>query len=241
MASYQHILLDRAGATARITMNRPSRRNSLSEDHLRELLDAVRSVAASDATGLVLAAAGPVFSAGHDFGDVASRDLLGVRDLLTVCTSLMQALQSAPQVVIARVHGLATAAGCQLVASCDLAVAASSAAFALPGGHGGWFCHTPSVPVARAIGRKRLMEMALTGDPSRRRHCVGVGSGQPRRAGRLARCRGGGAAGPGDAGEPGVEGPGQADPVRPAGPPRGRRLRPGPGGHGRRLPARRRP
>ena len=165
MASYQHILLDRAGATARITMNRPSRRNSLSEDHLRELLDAVRSVAASDATGLVLAAAGPVFSAGHDFGDVAVRDLLGVRDLLAVCTSLMQALQSAPQVVVARVHGLATAAGCQLVASCDLAVAVESAGFALPGGHGGWFCHTPSVPVARAIGRKRLMELALTGDP----------------------------------------------------------------------------
>jgi len=165
MASYQHILLDRAGATARITMNRPSRRNSLSADHLGELLDAVRSVATSDATGLVLAAAGPVFSAGHDFGDVASRDLLGVRELLTLCTELMRALQSAPQVVLARVHGLATAAGCQLVASCDLAVAAASAGFALPGGNGGWFCHTPAVPVARSVGRKRLMELALTGDP----------------------------------------------------------------------------
>ena len=164
MSSYQHILLDRVGETARITMNRPARRNSLSAEHLGELLAAVREVAASDATGLVLAGAGPVFSAGHDFADVAARDLMGVRDLLTVCTDLMHSLQQAPQVVIARVHGLATAAGCQLVASCDLAVAAESAAFALPGGNGGWFCHTPSVPVARAVGRKRLMEMALTGD-----------------------------------------------------------------------------
>src|SRR3978361_879844 len=76
----------------------------------------------------------------------------------------MGTIQSVPQVVVARVHGLATAAGCQLVASCDLAVAAGSGGFALPGGKGGWFCHTPAVPVARSIGRKRLMEMALTGD-----------------------------------------------------------------------------
>jgi enoyl-CoA hydratase/carnithine racemase len=87
-----------------------------------------------------------------------------VRELLKLCTELMRTMQSIPQVVIARVHGLATAAGCQLVASCDLAVAAESAGFALPGGKGGWFCHTPAVPVARSIGRKRLMEMALTGD-----------------------------------------------------------------------------
>jgi enoyl-CoA hydratase/carnithine racemase len=76
----------------------------------------------------------------------------------------MQTIETVPQVVLARVHALATAAGCQLVASCDLAVAAESAGFALPGGKGGWFCHTPAVPVARSIGRKRLMEMALTGD-----------------------------------------------------------------------------
>jgi enoyl-CoA hydratase/carnithine racemase len=105
----------------------------------------------TDATGIVLAAHGPVFSAGHDFADVAARDLLGVRELLTLCTELMSTIQSVPQVVIARVHGLATAAGCQLVASCDLAVAAESAGFALPGGKGGWFCHTPAVPVARAV------------------------------------------------------------------------------------------
>jgi enoyl-CoA hydratase/carnithine racemase len=89
---------------------------------------------------------------------------MGVRELLTLCTDLMRTIQSVPQVVVARVHGLATAAGCQLVASCDLAVAAASAGFALPGGKGGWFCHTPAVPVARSVGRKRLMEMVLTGD-----------------------------------------------------------------------------
>ena len=164
MDAYQHLEVKRDGETVRITMNRPSRRNSLSEDHLRELTAAFREAGESDATGIVLGANGPVFSAGHDFGDVASRDVLGVRDLLDVCTNLMQTIQSVPQVVIARVHGLATAAGCQLVATCDLAVAAESAGFALPGGKGGWFCHTPAVPVARTIGRKRLMELALTGD-----------------------------------------------------------------------------
>jgi len=156
--------MSRDGDTVTITMNRPERRNSLSADHLAELLSAFHTAGTSDATGVVLAGAGPVFSAGHDFGDVAKRDLMGVRELLTLCTDLMKTMQSIPQVVIARVHGLATAAGCQLVASCDLAVAAESAGFALPGGKGGWFCHTPAVPVARSIGRKRLMELALTGD-----------------------------------------------------------------------------
>ncbi len=160
----EHVAVTRAGDTVRITMNRAARRNSLSYDHLTELLAAFHSAGESSATGVVLAGAGPVFSAGHDFGDVAARDLDGVRELLELCTDLMRTIQSVPQVVIARVHGLATAAGCQLVASCDLAVAASSAGFALPGGKGGWFCHTPAVPVARSIGRKRLMELVLTGD-----------------------------------------------------------------------------
>lgn len=164
MTDYEHIAVKEDGDTVRITMNRPARRNSLSHPHLFELLTAFEDAGRSSATGVVLAAEGPVFSAGHDFGDVASRDLTGVRDLLRLCTTLMRTIQSVPQVVIARVHGLATAAGCQLVASCDLAVAAESAGFALPGGKGGWFCHTPAVPVARSIGRKRLMEMVLTGD-----------------------------------------------------------------------------
>src|SRR5690349_21834084 len=165
MGEREHILVKREKDTVTITMNRAARRNSLSADHLAELLAAFRETGETDASGIVLAGAGPVFSAGHDFGDVAARDLAGVRELLRSCTDLMRAIQAVPQVVIARVHGLATAAGCQLVASCDLAVAARSAGFALPGGKGGWFCHTPAVPVARAIGRKRLMELALTGDP----------------------------------------------------------------------------
>ncbi|MFC7343458.1 enoyl-CoA hydratase-related protein [Saccharopolyspora griseoalba] len=164
MGDYEHIRSERTDEVITITMARPKRRNSLSEEHLAELLAAFREAGETDAAGIVLAGEGPVFSAGHDFGDVAARDHAGVRDLLALCTELMDAVQSAPQVVLARVHGLATAAGCQLVGACDLAVAAESAGFALPGGKGGWFCHTPAVPVARNIGRKRLMEMALTGD-----------------------------------------------------------------------------
>jgi len=156
--------VERDGDTIRITMTRPRRRNALSADHLMELRDAFAEAGRTDATGIVLGAEGPVFSAGHDFTDVAARDLAGVRELLTLCTDVMRTIQAVPQVVVARVHALATAAGCQLVASCDLAVAGESAGFALPGGKGGWFCHTPAVPVARSIGRKRLMEMALTGD-----------------------------------------------------------------------------
>jgi enoyl-CoA hydratase/carnithine racemase len=165
MADYEYLLVKHEGDTVRITMNRPERRNALSEPHLRELLRAFTEAGESDATGVVLGAEGKAFSAGHDFADVAARDLAGVRDLLRLCTRVMQTVQEVPQVVVARVQAIATAAGCQLVASCDLAVAAESAAFALPGGKGGWFCHTPAVPVARNVGRKRLMEMALTGDP----------------------------------------------------------------------------
>jgi enoyl-CoA hydratase/carnithine racemase len=159
-----HILVKEDGDTVRITMNRPARRNSLSYEHLAELLAAFEEAGRSAATGIVLAGEGPVFSAGHDFGDVSARDLSGVRELLQLCTTLMKTIQAVPQVVIARVHGLATAAGCQLVASCDLAVAAESAGFALPGGKGGWFCHTPLVAVARAIGARRALELGLTGD-----------------------------------------------------------------------------
>jgi enoyl-CoA hydratase/carnithine racemase len=155
----------RDGDTICITMARGARRNALSRDHLQQLLAAFTEAGCTDATGIVLAGEGPVFSAGHDFRDVAGRPVTEVRSLLALCTELMETIQSVPQVVLARVHALATAAGCQLVASCDLAIAAESASFALPGGKAGWFCHTPAVPVARTIGRKRLMELALTGDP----------------------------------------------------------------------------
>ena len=106
-----------------------------------------------------------MFSAGHDFGDMAGATYDETRQLFDVCTRMMTTVQQMPQVVCAKVHALATAAGCQLVASCDLAVAAESAGFATPGGKGGLFCHTPLVAVARNVGRKRALEMAFTGDP----------------------------------------------------------------------------
>ena len=161
---YEHILVERSGEFATVTMNRPQRRNALSLAHMRELIAAFQELGSSDALGIVLAGNGPVFSAGHDFADVAEADLPAVRSLLATCTDLMNLLQQVPQPVVARVHGLATAAGCQLVASADLAVASEAAGFAAPGGKGGWFCHTPMVAVARNVGRKRAMEMALSGD-----------------------------------------------------------------------------
>jgi enoyl-CoA hydratase/carnithine racemase len=161
---FEHILVERSGDFATITMNRPQRRNALSLDHMRELIRAFSDTGESSALGIVLAGNGPVFSAGHDFADVADADLSGVRALLVTCTELMTLMQQVPQPVVARVHGLATAAGCQLVASADLAVASEEAGFAAPGGKGGWFCHTPMVAVARNVGRKRAAELALSGD-----------------------------------------------------------------------------
>jgi enoyl-CoA hydratase/carnithine racemase len=161
---FKHILVQRSGDFATVTMNRPERRNALSLDHMFELIAAFRGLGDSDALGIVLAGNGPVFSAGHDFADVAGADLLAVRALLLTCTELMTVMQQVPQPVVARVHGLATAAGCQLVATADLAVASEDAGFAAPGGKGGWFCHTPMVPIARNVGRKRAMELALSGD-----------------------------------------------------------------------------
>ncbi len=161
---YEHVLVDRSGDFATITMNRPARRNALSAAHMRELIAAFTDVGGSDALGIVLAGNGPVFCAGHDFADVVDADLAAVRALLTTCTELMTLIQQVPQPVVARVHGLATAAGCQLVAAADLAVASADAGFAAPGGKGGWFCHTPMVAIARNVGRKRAAEMALSGD-----------------------------------------------------------------------------
>ncbi len=162
---YQHLLVDTDGPFTTVTLNRPEKRNALAMDVMLELIDAFRAVGQSDATGLVLAANGPVFSAGHNFGDMAGATVDEARHLFDVCTEMMDTVQTIPQVVIARVHALATAAGCQLVATCDLAIAAESAGFAIPGGKGGLFCHTPLVAVARNVGRKRALEMALTGDP----------------------------------------------------------------------------
>jgi enoyl-CoA hydratase/carnithine racemase len=161
----EHVLVKSEDEFTTITMNRPERRNALSLDLMRELVDAFRAAGESDARGVILAANGPVFSAGHDFADVAGADLAATRTLLETCTELMTTIQSIAQPVVARVHGLATAAGCQLVATADLAVAAENAAFATPGGKGGWFCHTPLVAVGRVVSRKRALELGLTGDP----------------------------------------------------------------------------
>lgn len=158
------VLVEREGPFITITMNRPERRNALSLEHMRELTAAFVEAGNSDARGVILAGNGPVFSAGHDFADMAGADLVAMRELLWTCTELMNTMQRLPQPVIARVHALATAAGCQLVAASDLAVAAEGAAFATPGGKGGWFCHTPMVAVGRVIGRKQAFEMAFTGD-----------------------------------------------------------------------------
>jgi enoyl-CoA hydratase/carnithine racemase len=162
--SVDEVLIESDGPFRVITMNRPERRNALSLSHMRALTAAFRQVAETDARGIVLAGNGPVFSAGHDFADLAGADLVTTREILLACRELMDTIHAVPQVVIAEVHGMATAAGCQLVAACDLAVAERNARFAAPGGKGGWFCHTPMVAIARNVGRKRAMEMALTGD-----------------------------------------------------------------------------
>ena len=163
--NYQHVIVDCDGPFATVTLNRPDKRNALALDVMLEVTEAFRAVGSSSSTGAILAANGPVFSAGHNFADMAGADLDHITHLFDVCTEMMNTIQSIPQPVVARVHALATAAGCQLVASCDLAIAAESASFAIPGGKGGLFCHTPLVAVARNVGRKRAMEMALTGDP----------------------------------------------------------------------------
>lgn len=162
--SFEHILVKQEGDLTTITLNRPEKRNALSLDMMREIIRAFADAGESEALGVILAANGPVFSAGHNFGDMAGADLAVARRLLEVCTEMMDTVQAIPQPVVAKVHALATAAGCQLVATCDLAVAAEEAGFAIPGGKGGLFCHTPLVAVARNVGRKRALEMAMTGD-----------------------------------------------------------------------------
>jgi enoyl-CoA hydratase/carnithine racemase len=163
--SFEHLLVDLGGDIATVTLNRPDKRNALSLEVMAELTAAFARVGSSGALGVVLAANGPVFSAGHNFADMAGASLSAAKRLFQACTDMMDTIQAIPQPVCAKVHALATAAGCQLVATCDLAVAAEGAAFALPGGKGGLFCHTPLVAVGRSVGRKRALELALTGDP----------------------------------------------------------------------------
>ena len=151
---------------AGITLNRPEKRNALSYELMEELLEALRALAGNpEVRTIVVEGAGPAFSAGHDLSEMVGRDLAFYQRLFDLCTVMMETIHRVPQPVVAKVHGVATAAGCQLVAACDLAVAADDARFATPGVRIGLFCSTPMVPLSRAIGRKRALEMLLTGEP----------------------------------------------------------------------------
>jgi enoyl-CoA hydratase/carnithine racemase len=163
---YRNILFDREGSIAIVTMNRPERRNALSLDHLEEILACMREIGEDrELRVVILRGNGPAFSAGHDLSEMIDRDADFYERLFRVCSQVMETIQSIPQPVIAEVHAMATAAGCQLVASCDLAVAADEARFATPGVKIGLFCTTPMVALTRAVGAKKAMEMLLTGEP----------------------------------------------------------------------------
>jgi len=160
----------------RLTLNRPEKRNALSFDLLVQLEQAIETIAGDKkARVVVLAARGPVFSAGHDLAEMVGQNAEAYRELFELCSRVMLGLRRLPQPVIARVHGLATAAGCQLVAACDLAVAAEEAAFATPGVKIGLFCTTPMIPLVRAIPAKPSMEMLLTGSPITARRALELG------------------------------------------------------------------
>lgn len=149
-----------------VTLHQPSKRNALSLGMMRELAARLRALG-SDASVrvVVIAGDGPAFCAGHDLSELRTTDEKTIREIFDACVDLMDAVREIPQPVIAEVAEIATAAGCQLVAACDLAVASSDATFATPGVRIGLFCSTPMVPLSRAIGRKRSMEMLLTGEP----------------------------------------------------------------------------
>jgi enoyl-CoA hydratase/carnithine racemase len=172
----ENLLLETRDGVTRLTLNRPEKRNALSLDLLTKLEQAIESIAAdSKARVVVIAAQGPVFSAGHDLSEMVGQCAESYRALFQLCSRVMLGLRRLPQPVIARVHGLATAAGCQLVAACDLAVAAEEAAFATPGVKIGLFCTTPMIPLVRAIPAKPAMEMLLTGGPIPARRALELG------------------------------------------------------------------
>ncbi len=164
--SYENLTFEREadGAVAVVRLDRPGRRNALSLSLMRELITCLERIGDERAIrAVILGSTSKVFSAGHDLAEMVGRSVNDYRELFDVCTDLMTAVQSIPQPVIAEVPGVATAAGCQLVATCDLAIASSEAWFATPGVKIGLFCTTPMVALTRAVGRKRAMEMLLTG------------------------------------------------------------------------------
>ena len=162
---FQNLILKEEAPVATIRLNRTEKRNALSMALMQEVMTALRQASSNAGTRvIVIEAAGVAFSAGHDLGEMVGREGVFYQRLFDVCSQMMEMLHEVPQPVIAKVHGVATAAGCQLVAGCDLAVASEKARFATPGVKIGLFCSTPMVPVSRAIGRKRAMEMLLTGE-----------------------------------------------------------------------------
>jgi enoyl-CoA hydratase/carnithine racemase len=163
---FRNLLVRREGPTATVTLNRPEKRNALSLELMQELIVAFEQLGADpEVRAIVVEGAGPAFSAGHDLGEMVGRDAAFYEQLFDVCTVMMETIHRVPHPVIAKVHAVATAAGCQLVASCDLVVAAEEAKFATPGVKIGLFCSTPMVPLSRVVGRKRALQMLLTGDP----------------------------------------------------------------------------
>ena len=160
------VTASRRDGVVTLLLSRPERRNPLSAETMALLRDALREAGADPAVrAVIVGAEGPVFSAGHDLRELAAGDAEAHERIFTLCAQLMLTVHELEVPVIARVQGLATAAGCQLVAACDLAVASEAAAFATPGVRIGLFCTTPMVEVLRAVGRARAMEMLLTGDP----------------------------------------------------------------------------
>ena len=163
--TYEHIRYEGDETVGLVTMNRPKKRNALSLEHMQELISCLKAVGeAGETPVVVLRGAGPAFCAGHDLSEMVGRDPNFYRHLFDVCCELMQTIQAIPQPVIAQVHGVATAAGCQLAATCDLVVASEDARFACPGVKIGLFCSTPMVALSRAVGQKKAMEMLLTGE-----------------------------------------------------------------------------
>jgi enoyl-CoA hydratase/carnithine racemase len=160
------ILWRREDSVGIITLNRPEKRNALSVELMEQMIELLKRTATDESIKVVIIkGAGPVFSAGHDLGDMVKEgaNIHDFRRIFRVCSDMMWAIHQLPQPVIAQVHGIATAAGCQLVAACDLAVAETEAKFATPGVKIGLFCTTPMVPLVRVIGRRRAMEMLMTG------------------------------------------------------------------------------
>ena len=164
--TYGNLSVESDAPIAVVTLNRPERRNALSLELMEELIDCLRTLGrSSEIRAIILAASGPAFCAGHDLSELVNRSIVDYRRVFEVCAQLMALIQEIPQPVIAEVNGIATAAGCQLVATCDLAVASEEAKFATPGVRIGLFCTTPMVALTRAIGRKRALEMLMTGVP----------------------------------------------------------------------------